>query len=146
MELRPNSLPAYANLASALAIAAQVKNDTMPDCCGFTPASVGTHVAPWVTAQFNGLGLAKRMAAGCTATKHGSEAPRWTTSISGSSAGRWFFAQASDPEEEQEEPEDEEEAKVEPKQRNAPAVRKPSARDDNAEQLREDGTINPPFP
>ena len=143
MEPRPNPLLAYIGLATS----AQVKNGTIAGYCGLTPAGPGTHVAPWIAAQFNGLDMAKCMAAGCTATKHGNKAPRWTTSISGSSAGRWFFAQAPDPEEEQqEETEDEEEAKAEPQKRNAPTVRKQPSSEENTEQLREGGTINPPFP
>ena len=147
MEPRPNPLLAYFDLAAALAAAPPVKNGTMPGSYGLPPAGTSYYVAPWIAAQFNGLDTAKCIAAGWTATKHGSKAPRWTTSISGSSAGRWFFAQAPDPEqEEQEEPEDEEEAKAEPQKRNAPTVRKQSSSEENAEQLREGGTINPPFP
>ena len=148
MEPRPNPLLAYANLTAASAAAAHVKNGTMPDYRRRFLAGPGNRVALWITAPLNGLDLANRTAAGCTATKHGSKGPRWTTSSSGSSAGRWFFAQAPDPEEEQEqeEPEGEEETRAEPRRREAPAVRKQPFSEENAEQLREGGTINPPFP
>ena len=119
MESRPNALLAYTGL---LAAAAKKLNNAMPGPSGLLPA-------------------------GSTATKPEKEALTWVTSLSGSSAGRWFFAQAPDPEnEDQEEPEDEDEANAEPQRRNDPTVRKPSASEDNAEQLRDGGTINPPFP
>ena len=149
---RPNSLFTYVGLAAASATTAKhrsvlAKKEMVPGCCGVPPAGINNHIALWITTQFNGLGMVKRIGSGSTAAQHGSKALRWATSASGSYSGRWFLAQAPDPEDEdQEEPEDEEETKAEPQRRNAPAVRKPSSTEENTEQLREGGTINPPFP
>ncbi|WP_345120044.1 hypothetical protein [Hymenobacter antarcticus] len=119
----------------------------MPGYRGLLPSSTSNHPAQWITARLNGLGRVTLIGAGSTTAMHGSEALGWVTSISGSYASRWFFAQAPAPDDEdQEEPEDEEEAQAEPQRRNAPAVRKQSSTEENAEQLREGGTINPPFP
>ena len=152
MEPYPNPLLTYVGLAAASATTAKhrsvlAKKEMVPGCCGFPPAGINHHIALWITTQFNGLGMVKRIGSGSTAAQHGSKALRWATSASGSYSGRWFLAQAPDPEDQdQEEPEDEEETKAEPQRRNAPAVRKPSSIEENTEQLREGGTINPPFP
>ena len=152
MEPRLNSLFTYVGLAAASATTTKhrsvlAKKEMVPGCYGFPPAGINNHIALWITTQFNGLGMVKRIGSGSTAAQHGSKALRWATSASGSYSGRWFLAQAPDPEDEdQEEPEDEEETKAEPQRRNAPAVRKPSSTEENTEQLREGGTINPPFP
>ena len=152
MEPRPNPLLTYVGLAAASATAARhrsilAKKETVPGCCGFSPAGTNNHIALWTTTQFNGLGMVKLFSSGSTATQYGSKALRWAASASGSYSGHWFLAQAPDPDDEgQEEPEDEEETKAEPQRRNAPAVRKPSSTEENTEQLREGGTINPPFP
>ena len=119
----------------------------MPGCYGLSLAGTSNSSAPWIVAQFNGLGKVKLIGAGSVTAKYGREALSWVASISGSFSSRWFFAQAPDPEDEdQEVPENEEEANAEPQRRNAPAVRKDSSTEESAEQLREGGTINPPFP
>ena len=150
MEPRPNSLFTYVGLAAASATTAKhrsvlAKKEMVPGCCGFPPAGINNHIALWITTQFNGLGMVKRIGSGSTAAQHGSKALRWATSASGSYSGRWFLAQAPDPEDEdQGEPEDDNEA--EPQRRDAPAVRKPSSTEKSTEQLRGEGTINPPVP
>ena len=152
MELRPNPLLTYIGLAAASATAARhrsilAKKETIPGCCGLPPAGINNHIASWITTQFNGLDMVKRTGSGNTATQHGSKALRWAASASGSYSGRWFLAQAPEPEDEdQGEPENEEETKAEPQRRDAPAVRKPSSTEKNTEQPREGGTINPPVP
>ena len=152
MELRLNPLLTYTGLTAASATAASrrsilAKKEMMPSCCGFPPAGINNHIALWITTQFNGLGMAKHTGSGSTAAQHGSKALCWAASASGSYSGRWFLAQAPDPENEDPgEPEDEEEAKTEPQRRDAPAVRKLSSVEENTEQLHEGGTINPPFP
>ena len=152
MEPRPNSLFIYIGLAAASATAARLrsiltKKETMPGCCGFPPADINSHIALWITTQFNGLGMVKCIGSGSTAAQHGSKALRWATSASGSYSGRWFLAQAPEPEDkDQGEPENEEETKAEPQRRDAPAVRKPSSTEKSTEQLRGEGTINPPVP
>ena len=119
----------------------------MPGCCGLALTGTNNSPAPWIVARFNGLGWVKLIGAGSTAVRREGDVLHWVASISGSFSSRWFFAQAPEPEDEdQEVPEDEEEANAEPQRRNAPAVRKQSSTDENAEQLREGGTINPPFP
>ena len=117
----------------------------VPGCCGFPPAGINNHIALWITTQFNGLGMVKRIGSGSTAAQHGSKALRWATSASGSYSGRWFLAQAPEPEDEdQEKPEDDDE--TETQRRDAPAVLKPSSTEKSTEQLRGEGTINPPVP
>ena len=150
MEPRPNPLLTYVGLAAASATAARhrsvlAKKEMVPGCCGFPPAGINNHIALWTTTQFNGLGMVKRIGSGSTAAQHGSKALRWATSASGSYSGRWFLAQAPDPEDEdQEKPEDDDE--TETQRRDAPAVRKPSSTEKSTEQLRGEGTINPPVP
>ena len=150
MEPRPNSLFTYVGLAAASATAARhrsilAKKEMVPGCCGFPPAGINNHIALWITTQFNGLGMVKRIGSGNTAAQHGSKALRWATSASGSYSGRWFLAQAPDPEDEdQEKPEDDDE--TETQRRDAPAVLKPSSTEKSTEQLRGEGTINPPVP
>ena len=150
MEPRPNSLFTYVGLAAASATAAKhrsilTKKETMPGCYGFPPAGINNHIALWITTQFNGLGMVKRIGSGSTAAQHGSKALRWATSASGSYSGRWFLAQAPEPEDEdQEKPEDDDE--TETQRRDAPAVLKPSSTEKSTEQLRGEGTINPPVP
>ena len=150
MEPRPNSLFTYVGLAAASATTAKhrsvlAKKETVPGCCGFPSAGINNHIALWITTQFNGLGMVKRIGSGSTAAQHGSKALRWATSASGSYSGRWFLAQAPDPEDEdQEKPEDDDE--TETQRRDAPAVLKPSSTEKSTEQLRGEGTINPPVP
>ena len=150
MEPRPNSLFIYIGLAAASATTTKhrsvlAKKEMVPGCCGFPPAGINNHIALWITTQFNGLGMVKRIGSGSTAAQHGSKALRWATSASGSYSGRWFLAQAPEPEDEdQEKPEDDDE--TETQRRDAPAVLKPSSTEKSTEQLRGEGTINPPVP
>ena len=119
----------------------------MPGYCGLPLTSINNSPAPWLSAQFNGLGRVKLISTGSTIPEHDSKALSWVISISGSYANRWFFAQAPEPEDEaQDEPEDEKQDEAESQREPAPAVRKQSSTEDNASLLRDGGTINPPFP
>ena len=150
MEPYPNPLLTYVGLAAASATAARhrsvlAKKEMVPGCCGFPPAGINNHIALWTTTQFNGLDMVKLFSSGSTAAQHGGKTLRWATSASGSYSGRWFLAQALEPEDEdQEKPEDDD--KTETQRRDAPAVRKPSSTEKSTEQLRGEGTINPPVP
>jgi len=91
--------------------------------------------------------MEKRSDSGSRAARIGDDTLCWAASASVNYSGRWFFAQAPEPDDEaQDEPEDEKQDEAEPQRKPAPAVRKQSSTEDNAGLLRDGGTINPPFP
>ena len=150
MESRPNSrFTAALTVTSATAARIDIltRNGILPGCCGLASAGTNNSQARWIVAQFDDLGRMKLISTISTTAEHERKALSWVANLSGSPTNRWFFAQAPDPEDEdQAAPENEEEASIEPQSRNAPAMRKDSSTEENTGQLRDGGTINPPFP